>query len=139
MKDLLSKQDRSALMAKVKSKGNQSTEKTVELALRINRIIGWTKHPKKVVGHPDFYFPSIRLAVFVDGCFWHACPKCGRIPKSRIQFWTTKIRSNRLRDNRIRRQLLKNGYAVMRIWEHELRLGRWVKKLQSEILKLRNG
>jgi len=137
MKDPLSKRERSALMSKVRSKGNQSTEKAVESSLRANKITGWKKHPKNVVGRPDFYFPVVRLAVFVDGCFWHACPKCGRIPKSRVEFWATKIAGNRQRDNRTRRQLWNDGFAVMRVWEHELRRSSWIKRLQVRILKLR--
>ena len=136
MKDPLSKRERSALMSKVRSRGNQSTEKAVESILRANKITGWRKHPKNVIGRPDFYFPKVRLAVFVDGCFWHACPKCGRIPKSRINFWATKIAGNRQRDNRIRRRLWRTRFAVMRIWEHELRRISWVKRLQAKILKL---
>jgi DNA mismatch endonuclease, patch repair protein len=120
VKDPLSKRERSALMSKVRSRGNQSTEKSVESVLRANKIVGWKKHAKNVPGRPDFYFPKARLAVFVDGCFWHACPKCGRIPKTRVRFWAEKIAGNRRRDNRIHRQLWRNGFRVIRIWEHDL-------------------
>lgn len=120
MKDPLSKRERSVLMSKVRNSGNQSTELAVESLLRINKIRGWKKHPKNVIGHPDFFFPATKLAVFVDGCFWHACPKCGRIPKTRVKFWADKIAGNRRRDSRIRRQLSKTGFSVMRIWEHEV-------------------
>ena len=90
MADSISKKERSALMAKVRSKGNRSTEGKVEAALKSARIKGWKKHPKDVPGCPDFYFPKSRLAVFVDGCFWHACPKCGRLPSSNAEYWTPK-------------------------------------------------
>jgi DNA mismatch endonuclease (patch repair protein) len=123
-------------MAKVKGKGNRSTEIVVEAALSANRIAGWEKHPIAVIGRPDFYFRSVRLALFVDGCFWHACPKCGRIPKTRTRFWETKITENRKRDLRKRRQLRNSGFATMRVWEHELKQTSWLKRLKARIAKL---
>ncbi len=107
-------------MSKVRSRGNVSTELAVESVLKVNNITGWRKHPREIIGRPDFYFPVLKLVIFVDGCFWHSCSKCGRIPKSRTKFWTNKIANNCRRDKRIRRQLRKTGFAVMRIWEHEL-------------------
>lgn len=129
MTDSLSKQERSALMASVKGKGNRSTEIAVETILRAHKISGWKKHPKHIMGRPDFYFHRANLAVFVDGCFWHACPKCGRLPKSRREFWATKIENNRKRDNRIRRHLRSMGVSTIRIWEHELRTHSWLNRL----------
>src|SRR5437899_1257177 len=120
MKDPLTKAERSALMAKVRHSGNQSTEIVVQRALRAHRIAGWRKHPRTVPGRPDFFFPKLKLAVFIDGCFWHACPKCGRIPKTRRQFWSQKIASNGRRDRRNARLLRRKGYAILRVWEHEL-------------------
>jgi DNA mismatch endonuclease (patch repair protein) len=139
MKDPLSKAERSALMAKVRSMGNRSTELVVETVLRTTKIRGWKKHPKAIVGRPDFYFPKAKLAVFVDGCFWHACPRCGRIPKTRIAFWTTKIDTNRRRDARVRRKLRLAGIATMRIWEHEALGGRWMRRLQRRLARLTNA
>jgi DNA mismatch endonuclease, patch repair protein len=136
MADTLSKTERSARMAKVRSKGNQSTEVRVEQGLMECMPLGWVKHPAQVPGRPDFYFERIRLAVFVNGCFWHACPKCGRIPKSRVQFWQTKIEQNRLRDNRVRRSLWRDGYHVFCIWEHQLRDRSWLKRLLTTVGRL---
>lgn len=118
------------MMAKVRGTGNRSTEAVVEAILRAERIRGWRKHPKNVPGKPDFYFPCYRLAVFVDGCFWHACPDCGRIPKSNVEFWSTKIDENRRRDNRVRRRMRKLGFHVIRVWEHEVRTGGWIGRLR---------
>src|SRR6266404_7167859 len=109
MKDPLSRAARSALMSKVRANGNRSTEYSVEAALIRKRIRGWEKHPSGIPGKPDFCFRRFKLVIFVDGCFWHACPKCGRIPKTRVEFWRSKIDENRRRDNRIRRYLRKNG------------------------------
>lgn len=116
-------------MANVRSRGNRSTELTAMSALRERGIKGWARHPVDVPGHPDFYFPKHRLALFVDGCFWHACPKCGRIPKTRVQFWKNKIEGNRRRDLSLTRALRRNGYHVMRVWEHALNDDKWVRRL----------
>ncbi len=137
-KDALSKLERSALMAKVRSKNNASTELRVEAALLEARIKGWKKHPNNVPFKPDFYFARAKLALFVDGCFWHACPKCRRrIPQTRNDFWKTKIEGNRKRDNRTSRSLRRDGYHVMRIWEHEVPKNSWLKRL-AVMLDCRN-
>ena len=129
MKDPLTKEERSALMSKVRSKGNRSTElKTID-ALNRRGISGWIQQPSDIPGHPDFYFPEHRLVVFVDGCFWHACPKCGRIPKTRVDFWRSKIEGNRDRDRSLTRTLRKRGFHVMRVWEHSLGDDIWVRQL----------
>src|SRR5579863_6250703 len=133
MADTLTKAERSARMAKVRSRGNQSTEMRVEGLLRERLPDGWVKHPAHVPGRPDFYFEDLKLAVFVNGCFWHACPKCGRIPKTRVKFWRTKIEQNRLRDNRVRRNLWRDGYHVFCIWEHQLRDQLWLKRLVNTV------
>ena len=69
---------------------------------------------------PDFVFPRLRLAVFVDGCFWHCCPKHATWPRNRAAFWLAKITGNKARDRRVNRLLRARGWTVLRIWEHEL-------------------
>lgn len=130
MTDSLSKLERSQLMSKVRGRGNRSTEQQVEQVLRTCHIWGWVKHPARIRGCPDFYFTHSRIAVFVDGCFWHACPKCGRLPKSRRKFWAAKIDENRRRDLRVRRLLRSDGHRVLTIWEHSIRSGAWLARLQ---------
>lgn len=129
MRDPLTAKERSLLMAKIRSKGNRSTELMAMSKLQDCGITGWTTHPTDILGQPDFYFPGSRLAVFVDGCFWHACPKCGRIPKTRVEFWKDKIGGNRRRDLSVSRRLRRQGYHVMRVWEHALKDDRWVRRL----------
>jgi len=134
MVDTLSPSDRSKRMSRVRAKGNRSTEGHVEEVLRQACIAGWIKHPPNVPGRPDFFFPSIRLAIFIDGCFWHACPRCARrTPATRTAFWRKKIDGNRRRDNRTHRRLRRLGYHVVRVWEHELRLGRWIGRIRRII------
>jgi DNA mismatch endonuclease, patch repair protein len=110
-------------MAKVRSKGNVSTERRLRSALVRAGMRGWVLHAKQVTGFPDFYFGKERLAVFVDGCFWHGCPKCGHIPKANRKFWAAKIRRNRERDRRTSARLRAQGYRVLRFREHELKRG----------------
>jgi DNA mismatch endonuclease (patch repair protein) len=112
---------RSRIMASIRGKSNKSTEVALRLALVRAGIRGWVLHPADLQGRPDFYFVKQRLAVFVDGCFWHGCPRCGHIPKTRTEFWAAKIERNRSRDRKNRRLLASKGVKVLRVWEHELR------------------
>lgn len=140
MVDPLSAAERSERMARVRGIGNRSTEGKVEAKLLTAAIAGWEKHPRDVPGKPDFYFPHHRLAVFVDGCFWHACPVCNRrTPTARGDFWRAKIDENRRRDNRKRRQLRQAGYHVMRVWEHELRSDKWLGRLRGMLRRTENS
>ena len=69
---------------------------------------------------PDFAFPKLRLAVFVDGCFWHGCPQHATKPRNNRAFWRKKFATNKARDRLVRRTLCRSGWRVVRIWEHEL-------------------
>jgi DNA mismatch endonuclease, patch repair protein len=113
---------RSRQMSAVKGRGNRTTEQRFRAALVREGISGWKLAPKTVLGRPDFYFSGPRVAVFVDGCFWHGCRKCGHIPKSNQPFWDAKIQSTRIRDRRTTAQLRKQGIHVVRFWEHDLSL-----------------
>src|SRR6266404_2096697 len=104
MPDILSVLERSERMSRIRSRGNKDTELALAKLLRRNRISGWRRN-QSVFGKPDFIFHRVRLAVFVDGCFWHGCPKCGHIPKSRRLYWRTKILRNRTRDKAVSRTL----------------------------------
>jgi len=67
----------------------------------------------------DFAFPRQRIAVFVDGCYWHSCPAHGTKPVKNTHYWTAKLRRNVERDVLVNRSLAKEGWRVLRIWEHE--------------------
>lgn len=112
---------RSAIMSRVRSRGNRSTEKRLRACLIRSGVAGWVLHSSELVGRPDFVFATLRIAVFVDGCFWHACPQCLRMPQTNRRYWTAKIEQNRLRDRRISKQLRKAGWTVLRVWEHEVK------------------
>jgi DNA mismatch endonuclease (patch repair protein) len=134
MRDPLSATERSQRMAKVRSRENRSTERVVEATLRRAGIRDWCKHPQDVPGKPDFYFRQIKLAIFVDGCFWHGCPLCcRRLPKRRRIFWSRKLTGNLNRDARVRRKLRRLGYKTIRIWEHELRNDKWLRRVLRKL------
>lgn len=130
--------ERSRLMGRVRSRGNRSTEKVFRSALVRAGICGWILHPKEVFGTPDFYFSRAMLAVFVDGCFWHGCKKCGHIPKTRSSFWRAKFERNKARRTLVRARLNDAGIKVIRFWEHQLDAEpkKAVRKIE-EFLKLR--
>jgi DNA mismatch endonuclease (patch repair protein) len=111
---------RSALMRAVRSRGNASTERRLRAGLVRAGIRGWSLHAD-IPGKPDFLFREAGLAVFVDGCFWHGCPVCGHIPKTRTQFWAIKICTNQTRDRVATRGLRRRGLRVLRFWEHEVK------------------
>lgn len=117
--DFLSKAKRSALMATIRSRRNKSTELALVKTFRLHGITGWRRHIA-MPGRPDFIFRKKKLAVFVDGCFWHGCPRCYKRPSSNRLFWDQKITNNRERDRRVVRTLRKRGWRVVRVWEHDL-------------------
>lgn len=119
MTDLLTPAQRSALMAKVKGSGNASTELRLIAVFRALGITGW-RRKAAILGKPDFVFPALKLAVFVDGCFWHGCPLHATSPKQNAEFWRAKIARNQARDHLVTRTLRARGWRVLRLWEHEL-------------------
>lgn len=121
MTDVFSKRKRSDIMSRVKGRGNVATELRLIRIFRENGIIGWRRN-YSIFGNPDFVFPKARLAVFVDGCFWHGCPIHGERPVSNRAFWDRKLDRNLARDRLVNRTLRKQGWYVLRIWQHELRL-----------------
>lgn len=121
MVDTFSKSKRSEIMAANRSSGNKSTEGRLTELLFSLGISGWRVHPTDVKGKPDFVFDTEKLIVFVDGCFWHGCKKCRHLPKTNTEFWENKLKTNTARDKRVARQLRRQGWHVIRIWEHELK------------------
>ena len=117
----MNKETRSRIMKGVKSKGNKTTEKRFRASLVSKRVKGWRMNDKGVFGTPDFAFEEKKIAIFLDGCFWHGCPKCYRRPKSSQKYWDAKVKRNIKHDNEVNRKLRKSGWAVVRIWEHVLK------------------
>ena len=83
---------------------------------------GYRKNAKRLPGTPDVVYGRAKLAVFVHGCFWHGCPKCtrNRSPKTNALYWSTKVETNRERDERQKAALEAMGYRVLELWECEV-------------------
>ena len=119
MADVFSKEDRSLIMSKVRSDGNKSTELKLIQYFSEKNISGWRRH-YKVKGHPDFVFLDKRIAVFVDGCFWHGHDCRNTRPSDNAEYWQRKRQRNMERDQSITTLFEARGWTVIRIWECEL-------------------
>jgi len=119
MADIWTQAKRSEVMARIRGRGNRSTEGRMAKLFRVHGFTGWRRQ-RPLPGRPDFVFPARRLAVFVDGCFWHGCPRHGTMPKGNRSFWRAKIARNRERDREVGAELRRLGWKVLRVWEHEL-------------------
>lgn len=119
MADVFTVQKRSEVMSRIRGKGNASTEKRMIQLFREHGIKGWRRN-WPLPGKPDFVFPKLRVALFVDGCFWHRCPMCYRQPATNAEFWEAKITRNVARDKEVNRELKMLGWRVARVWEHTL-------------------
>ncbi|HOV74153.1 MAG TPA: very short patch repair endonuclease [Candidatus Hydrogenedentes bacterium] len=117
--DIWAKEKRSDIMSRIRSRGNKRTELRLIEILRQYKITGW-KRSQNVFGKPDFVFWKERVAVFVDGCFWHRCPKCYRAPSTNQAFWNSKMARNVARDREVLNVLKRGRWVVLRIWEHQL-------------------
>jgi DNA mismatch endonuclease (patch repair protein) len=106
-------------MSRVRGRGNRKTELRLLEILRMNKIRGWRRN-SLLLGKPDFVFPDAKVVVFVDGCFWHCCPKHGTIPTDNRKFWKQKLTQNKVRDLATNKLLQSRGWRVLRIWQHEL-------------------
>ena len=126
--DTVSVAERSRIMSAVRSGGNKATEMVLVKLMRQHGITGWRRH-RRLSGKPDFVFGSQKVVVFVDGCFWHGCPKHCRMPKGNQGYWRPKITGNITRDALITRDLRRAGWRVLRVWEHEL-----TRKNQTRLL-----
>ena len=125
MADRMTKSQRSYTMSRIRSKGNQSTELMMIAIFREYGIKGWRRN-QKVDGKPDFVFLPQKVAIFVDGCFWHGCPRCFIPPKSNKEYWKTKIARNKKRDRKTNKVLDEKGWKVLRFWEHSLKRPKYV-------------
>lgn len=155
MPDVFTKRKRSEVMARIRARGNRDTELALARLMRQRGITGWRrqqvvrlparKRAHQIITRADFVFPRLRVAVFVDGCFWHACPmhsppakwlaksampatatsqNAKKRKRTGKQFWREKLAANKRRDRLINRLLRRGGWCVVRIWEHEIPQGK---------------
>lgn len=119
MSDVFDKGKRSEIMSAVRSKKNKSTELKLIEIFKKNNIRGWRRN-YNVKGHPDFVFLDKKVAVFVDGCFWHGHDCRNTRPADNADYWQKKRERNVLHDKQITDLFQSRGWTVIRIWECEL-------------------
>lgn len=110
---------RSALMRRIRAHGS-AAERTLLSALRRIGILWGVANDAETPGTPDVCFRRERVAVFVDGCFWHSCPRHGSTPKTRVGYWREKLAYVQEHDAHVRAHLAVLGWTVVRLWEHEV-------------------
>lgn len=132
--DILTKKQRSYCMSRVKGK-NTKIETVFRKYIWGKGIKGYRLNNSKITGKPDLFFGPHKLAVFIDGCFWHKCPKCFNPPTSNFGFWDEKLTRNVNRDKEVNKLLKEKGIRVIRFWEHEVEknLGKCYKRLVKEL------
>ena len=119
MTDVLTEDQRRYNMSRIKGK-NTGPEVKLRKLLFAHGIRGYRIH-YNLPGKPDIVFTRKKVAIFIDGCFWHKCPVCFKEPEVRKEFWVKKITSNIERDQKQTRLLQDDGWTVIRFWEHEIR------------------
>jgi DNA mismatch endonuclease, patch repair protein len=109
--DVKTPEERSKNMAAIKNRNTKP-----ELLLRKKLFKNGLRYriSNNLIGKPDIIFPRFKIAVFVDGCFWHRCPECYKKPENNALFWEGKILSNVRRDKLVNEKLIKDGWHVMR-------------------------
>jgi DNA mismatch endonuclease, patch repair protein len=132
MADVLTPVQRKYNMSRIKGK-NTGPELKLRKLLYASGVRGYRIH-YKLSGKPDIVFTKKKIAIFIDGCFWHKCPVCFQEPETRKEFWMKKIQSNIDRDKKVDEKLKNDGWKVIRIWEHEIR--KRPKNVVSKILDL---
>ena len=120
MADVFSRAKRSEIMQHVKSSGNKSTEIRLISYFNTHHITGW-RRKYNVKGHPDFVFLKSRVAIFVDGCFWHGHDCRNTRPKDNSEYWMVKRNRNIAHDRAVTALFQERGWTVVRIWECELK------------------
>jgi DNA mismatch endonuclease, patch repair protein len=129
MVDIWTPEKRSAVMARIR--GVTLPEKRLRAKLVQMRIKGFKISPKIEGINPDLLFFKAKVVVFVDGCFWHGCPRCYVEPKTRVEYWQSKAKKNQARDRRQERLLRKSGWKIVRLWECQIE-----KKLMQQVRKV---
>ena len=137
MADVFDKRQRSQIMQKVKSRGNKSTELKLISVFRENNISGWRRN-YKVKGHPDFVFLEKKIAVFVDGCFWHGHDCRNTTPSDNKEYWDRKRQRNIQHDREVTAIFEARGWTVIRIWECELKKRVAEERLQRLCEEIKN-
>jgi len=128
MTDIFTKEQRSKLMSKIKTK-DTGIEKILRSALWFRRHRFRIQY--NIVGKPDIVFTKQKVAIFCDGCYWHGCPFCKKIPESNKDFWLRKFETNKKRSEKVDRKLQEQGWKVLHFWGHQIK-----KDLDNVVLEI---
>ena len=118
MTDRITKEQRSQVMKSIK--GQSLLENEVSKALW-HKGVRFRKNVRSLFGNPDISIKKYKIVIFIDSCFWHACPIHGNTPKSNTDFWKDKLKRNKERDLEVSAYYNDKGWSVIRIWDHELK------------------
>ncbi len=118
--DNLNKLQRSIAMSRVKS-SNTSLEIIFRKEIWKRGFRGYRTN-SKIIGKPDLFFPKKKVAIFIDGCYWHGCEKCAKFPKTNEGYWLDKFHNNKIRDILVNGKLKEQRIKILRFWEHDLRI-----------------
>jgi len=133
MADNLKPEDRRKTMQAVKGKGTK-LEKRLFAMLAGMRVRGWKRNISSIEGKPDVVFLCEKVAIFVDGCFWHGCPICKRkLPETNKEYWERKIKRNIELAKTHNQTLSDDGWTVIRIWEHEIKDKKTMRTIRTTI------
>lgn len=134
MNDNLTPADRRKTMRAVKSRGTKPERRLFSMLAGMG-LRRWRKHANDIVGKPDVVFDQDKVAIFIDGCFWHGCPHCKRPlkPQTNREYWEHKIQRNIERAQKYNQQLSEQGWEVLRIWEHEIRDSSCRKEIRRKL------
>ena len=133
MVDIFTREQRSKIMSKIKTR-DTGIEKALRSALWLQGHRFRVQYP--VYGKPDIVFPKQKIAIFCDGCYWHGCPICKKIPVANKEFWLNKFKSNIKRAEKVNRILKEKGWIVLRFWGHEIKndLDNVVSKIETKLI-----
>jgi DNA mismatch endonuclease (patch repair protein) len=126
-------------MRAVRGKGTRLEKRLCSMLAGMG-LKGWKKNVESIIGKPDVAFVSQRVAIFIDGCFWHGCPHCRRkLPQTNREYWERKINRNIALARSHNRRLRADGWTVIRIWEHEINGTTGRKRIKAKILQSLGG
>ncbi|MHB0989369.1 MAG: very short patch repair endonuclease [Bellilinea sp.] len=136
MVDNLSSENRIKTMRSVKGKGTYPERRFFAMLAGMG-CRGWRKNVKELYGKPDVVFFNNKIAIFIDGCFWHGCPICERkIPVTNHEYWEHKVKRNVELAEINNKRLLDEGWIVIRYWEHDIKTKDGIQQIKSTLRNL---
>ena len=131
MTDNITKSQRSYVMSQIR--GTRTKPELIVKEIIDGRKLRY--QPKGIPERPDFANKSKKIALFIDGCFWHKCPRCYKPPKSNRKYWKAKVERNTKRDKHVNRKLKRQGWTVIRFWEHQVKENKLhiIKKINKQL------